>query len=750
MYDKIFNKPYKYILIIVPVILFIAFLIPLRNAKMNPDLTRYLPQGSESKLNVEEIEKQFGKYDPVIVIFEADDILDGKVLNKISMVHDSVLESPVFSEVISLFDTKNIRSDDGFMLVDPAIAGIPQDKEETEKLRDEIKSNSLAYKLLVSEDFRYSVMILNPEKGYSDSEVVNATKEIISKTWGKDKYYMSGMLFLRDEIQRKATRDLIILMPLALLIMIVFLYISFREKRGVLLPVMVVIISTGVSMGLMPLFGYELSLIAVLVPILMISIANNYGVHIISKYQELNALHPEYSMHEIVKESVRNLFKPIMLTGLTTIAGVLGLIVHIMLPAKQMGVVSSIGIAFSLVLSLYFLPAILIGMKKGKVQKSFLSERHSPIDRLLAYASKLATEKSKAVIIVFLSVFVIAGIGISKLQVSINNENMMPEKHSIRKATNIMNESFGGTKYISVLFEGDIKDPVVIKEMDELETNLKRHQQVGSVNSIASIIKIMSKALNDSDEEGYNKIPDTREGIAQYIEFYNMSGDPEDFEKFVDFDYTKAVLTVQFRAKNIKEFNEVVDEIQNFCNKSEHAKFGAGLSLVEKDMAISIVRGQIYSLILAMGTIIVLLWWIFRSFKTGIAGSIPLIFTLVCNFGLMGWFGIGLDIATSLLSSVAIGIGVDYTIHMFWRIHSEMNEGRDIKTAISICLKTTGRGIAINAFSVMLGFSVLFFSGIVLLKTFAFLIIFSLLLCLVCALILIPAIMMKTRLNNVK
>lgn len=749
MYDKLFNKPYKYILIILPIILFIVFLIPLHDAKINPDLTRYLPQDSESKLNLEAIEKQFGKYDPVIIVFEADDILDGKTLTKISQIHDSILESPIYSEVISLFDTKNIRGDDGFMLVDPAIASIPTSKEETEELRKELKSNPLAYKLLVSEDFKYAVMILNPEKGFSDSEVIKATQEIITKNWGKDKYYMTGMLFLRDEIQKKATQDLMILMPLALLIMIIFLFISFKEKRGVLLPVMVVVISTGVSMGLMPMLGYELSIIAVLVPILMISIANNYGVHIISKYQELNALHPEYDMQTIVKESVHNLFKPIMLTGLTTIAGVLGLVVHIMLPAKQMGVVSSIGIAFSLVLSLYFLPAILIGLKKGKVQKSFISTRRSPIDRLLAYAAKLATTKSKAVIITFLIVFVVAGLGIAKLQVSINNENMMPKNHSIRKASNIMNESFGGTKFISVLFEGDIKDPSVIKEMDQLETKLKQHKQVGTVNSLASIIKIMSKALNDPSEEGYNKIPDTREGIAQYIEFYNMSGDPADFEKFVDFDYTKAVLSVQFKAKDIKEFNEVVNEVQVFCNNSKHAKYSAGLSLIEKDMAVSIVRGQVYSLILALGTIIFLLWWIFKSFKTGIAGSIPLIFTLVCNFGLMGWLGIGLDIATSLLSSVAIGIGVDYTIHMFWRIHNELKLGNDIATAITICLKTTGRGIAINAFSVMLGFSVLFFSGIVFLKAFAFLIIFSLLLCLVCALILIPAIMMKTKLKNI-
>jgi len=741
MINKLLNKPYRYFLIVIPVLLFVGFLIPLRNAKINPDLTRYLPQDTESKLNLEKIEETFGHNDPIIIIFESDDILNKSSLEKISAIQDSLTDSPVFSDVISIFATKNIRGDEGFMLVDPAIKSIPENDKEKEELRQEIKNNPLAYKLLISEDFRYAVMIINPEKGHSDSEIVSKTKETINKIWGSEKYYMSGMLYLREEIQQKAMRDLMILMPLALLVMILFLYFSFREKRGVVLPMLVVIISTGVSMGLMPLLGYEFSIIAVLVPILMISVANNYGVHIVSKYQELNAANPNDNMDALVTKSMKSVANPVLLTGLTTIAGVLGLIVHIMLPAKQTGIVCSIGIALALILSLYFLPAILIGMKKGKINKSFKENAKTFIDKLLVKAAHISVNEPKNVIIIFSLIFAISVIGIFRLNVSINNEKMMSKSHDIRKSTKIINEHFGGTKYISVLFEGDIKDPAVISEMDELEQLLKSKKQTGSVNSLSSIIKIMSKALNDVDDVAYNKIPDSREAIAQYIEFYNMSGDPEDFEKFVDFNYTQAVVSVQFRAENIKEFNSIILEIQQFCDKSEYAKYQAGISIVEKDMAMSIINGQIYSLALAMITIIILLWIIFKSFRTGLLGTVPLIFTITCNFGLMGWAGIELDIATSLLSSIAIGIGVDYTIHLFWRIKSEIENGKNITEAINICLTTTGRGIAINAISVILGFSVLFLSGILILKTFAFLIIFSLLLCLICALVLVPSIL---------
>ena len=224
-----------------------------------------------------------------------------------------------------------------------------------------------------------------------------------------------------------------------------------------------------------------------------------------------------------------------------------------------------------------------------------------------------------------------------------------------------------------------------------------------------------------------------------------MSGDPEDFEKLVDFDYTKAVLSVQFAATSIDELNRVEFAIRELVSQTPSATLVAGQCLVEKEMANAIVKGQIYSLIFALVAIAILLGLIFRAFSAGLMGSIPLMVTLICNFGLMGWLGFQLDIGNSLLSSIAIGIGVDYTIHLFWRLKYELSLGRSYVEAIQNTLTTTGRGIAINAISVIVGFAVLFFSGMMILKTFAFLIIFSLLLCLLCALILIPAITIITK-----
>jgi predicted RND superfamily exporter protein len=634
-----FITRYRRWLIIVPVIVTLLMIFPLSKGKINPDLMDYLPDGIEANINNEKLEEIFGKYEPILIIFKSEDILSTETLDRIYQINIELKYSELVDDVMSLFETKYIRGDDGAMLVDPAVSYVPETDSERELLRQELRNNPLAYGLIVSDDFKYTSIILNANEGVSDEEIFDFISTTLKENPGNEAVYLNGLPYLRYEVQAKATRDIAILMPLGLIIMLIFLYLSFRERRGVLLPFMVVIMSIVLAMGLMPILGYDFSLIAVLIPIMMIAIANNYGVHIMARYQELNAKNPDWTMVQIVSESLKQLSKPILLTGLTTIIGVMGLIVHIMLPAKQMGIVSSVAIGFALALSLLFIPAIMIKMKKGNPIKIYTTGKKTIIDNLLKWSARVAINTPRRVVYIFVSFMIIASVGISRLQVSINLEKMMPQKHSLRISTDIANAKFGGTKNINVLFEGEIMEPEVMKAMDRFETQLERVEGVGSVTSLATVIRIISRSLNDPDSEFYDKIPDSRQAIAQYIEFYSMSGDPEDFEKLVDFDYTKAVLSVQFVASNIDDFNRIESSIRELVDKTPSATLVAGQCLVEKEMANAIVKGQIYSLIFALVAIAILLWVIFRAFSAGLLGSIPLLVTLICNFGLMGWFG---------------------------------------------------------------------------------------------------------------
>lgn len=741
MKHDLFIIRHRWWFIIAPLVITTLMLIPLTKARINTNLMDYLPSDIPSKVNLDKLEAQFGKYDPVLILFESKDVLNEKTLVRISALNDSFKHSKEIKQVISLYELKYIRNENGSMMVDPVVKRIPKTEARRETLRNEIKENPLVYKLLVSSDFKYTLMMLNPAEGVSDGDLNRMIKKTLKQYPGEETVYVSGLPSLRYEIQRIATRDLAILLPLGLIIMLLTLFLSFREIKGVLLPFSIVCMSIAVSMGLMPLLGYDYSLIAILVPVMMIAVANNYGVHLMTRYQELNTIHPRWGMKRIVNESVKKLYIPIILTALTTIVGVLGLVSHLLIPAKQMGVVSAVGILFALISSLLFIPAVMSGLKKGKVSKNFEEKPNGIMGHFLDWAGMISTGKPWTVIIVFIVLVVITGAGISRLQVNINIDEMMPKSHPLRSSSKILDEKFGGTKTLSVMFEGDVKSPELMQAMESFSSEVKKIPEVSSVTSLATVIRTISRAINNPGNPYYDRIPNKRDAIAQYIEFYNMSGDPADFERLVDFDYSKSVATIQFKAPDYSSFKKTETKIMEMVSKTPYCKLVAGQSLVEKELSEAVVKGQIWSLLFAMGAIILLLWIIFRSFKAGLMGSIPLVVSLACNFGLMGWIGLQLDIATSLLSSIAIGIGVDYTIHLFWRMNHELQHDKPWPEAIKYTLRSTGRGIAINAFSVTVGFAVLFFSGLTILKSFGFLIIFSLMLCLLCTLLLIPALL---------
>ncbi|MCK5822199.1 MAG: MMPL family transporter, partial [Bacteroidales bacterium] len=520
---------FRWLIIVLSLLLVIGSVVPMLKMEINPDLASYMPATMPATLNQKKVNEIFGEREPLLIIFEAEDVLNQSTLKRIKKLNQEFKRQKEFGQVISLFEIKNIRSESGAMLVDPVVKRIPKTDKKREELREAIRSNSLAYGLVVSEDFRYTMMLLDVIIGNQDKEVIDLVFSMLDKYPGDETVRVSGQLYLRTEANEKIARDFMILLPIGIILMLIFLWFSFREIKGVILPFSVVVISILVSMGLIPLIGWELSIIGVLIPIMMIAIANNYGVHFIAKYQELKILRPELSMGDLVAETTRYLIRPIVLTGLTTMVGIIGLVAHILIPAKQMGVVVTIGIGLALILSLTLIPAWMSMMKKGKNTPAMTQKRSLPLlDNLLKRAGEMNTTHPRRVILFFIVFVLISGLGLTRFRVASDFHNMMPKSHPFNEAIDIAGEHFGGTKSITVSFQGDIKDPGVLHALDRYELELEATPGVGSVTSLATIIKIMSKALNDPEEEGYDQIPDSRAAIAQYIELYTMSGDPED------------------------------------------------------------------------------------------------------------------------------------------------------------------------------------------------------------------------------
>jgi hydrophobe/amphiphile efflux-3 (HAE3) family protein len=506
-----------------------------------------------------------------------------------------------------------------------------------------------------------------------------------------------------------------------------------------------------VSMGLIPLLGWKIHTVTILLPVILLAVANNYGIHLLARYQEDNLPGVDITPRELASRGIDALAYPTLACGITTMIGMLALVTHIIIPAKQLGVLSAVGIGFAIAGSLLFIPAVLSVLPRAKpVLGATPQPDHKTskffLDRLLAFFAHWVTHRPRAILIGAVVFTAIVGIGATRVVVDTNPMSFYAKSAPIWRSTQLLNEHLGGWAGISVVVEGDIKDPKVLHGIDDLEQHLKKNPLVGTTTSIADVVRKINVVLHDGDPK-YDKIPDSRRAIAQYLLLYSMSGNPKDLEKLVDFSYEHAQIMAKITDSGTRAATEVTDYTKAYI--SEHSNgvhyLVGGLLVLMADMVHHIVWGQIASMAIAGVLVGLLVTVFFRSPVAGLLGVFPLTLALTMIFGVMGFCGIELNMVTALLSSIMIGVGIDYTIHFMWRYRDERRAGLGAEAAIERTLTTTGRGIIFNAFSVVVGFVVLVISAFFPVRFFGLLVAISILGSLVGALVVLPAIVMVVR-----
>ena len=732
---------YRLAIIIIFPILTLLFVFGLMHLEIEPNMNDMIPISMPSRVQTNHIETIFGSNNLVIIVLETDDVLNSSTLKRVKDLTRAFQRLGNIERVTSLYTLKQIENENGSMIVNQAVPRIPGSQKIREELREDLRNNTLVYGTVISEDFTKTAILLTPQKNSNENEVLQEIEEILHDINGNEKIYKGGLPIVNATIIKDIAKDVVYLLPIGFLLMTGMLYFAFRQLRGILLPFGTVLMAIILSFGLMPVLGWKIAIVTVLMPVMLIAVANDYGIHMIAKYNELLEIHPDWTKKELVQKTFTSLKYPILITGITTIVGILGLLVHIIVHARQLGILASAGIVWAITLSLLFLPAILSYLPKKTAKKKFRNGKHQKrlLDRLLPSLGHFIISHPKKIVIGSLILSLALSLGILNLKIDGNVENFFKDKHSIKVSSKLINEHFGGAQTLSILFEGDIKDPILLNRMENYENTLTKNPDIGKITSVVNAIKEISKGLYDANDPLYDRIPDTRNAVAQYMELYYLNGDPDDFEQLIDFNYEKAQMIIRINKSDGFIIKKVVKQINTLTANDPNVTMLGGEALITSDMNFAIVSGQVKSLILAIIAIMVILMLVFRSIPAGIFAALPLLLAEGILFGLMGYVGIRLDAATALLSSVMIGVGVDYTIHFLWRYREEYHQCNNAQEGVRKALLGSGKGIIFNAWSVIVGFAALIFSSFLPIQYFGFLVIISISVCLIAALVLVPA-----------
>lgn len=710
------------IFLFITVILITLFLgYQIRNLKVNSDVTKYFPASDPVVRLLNYIGDTYGGNSMAVISLEAEDIFSRETLAGIAGLTRKLKETDGIAYVTSLANIIDIRKTaDGLeigKLIDEN--NLPSAPADLEKLKTYTLSKEMYRDRIVSSSGRFTALLCLLSDSHNKTETCRTIRETVLQAGLKEKAYFSGSPFFMLDLNDIILKDLVFLTPLSIIIIITVLLISFRSFRRIVPTMVSLLFGTVWTIGLMALLKIPFAIISDVIPVILIVVGSAYGIHVVSKFDEEVTGGPDQRLLQAAG-ALRHVALPVTLAAVTTIAGFIAFIFGSYLTMiQEFGMLTAIGILFALLIALTFIPSLLTLFPPRKHKSAEYAARsgRTLFQRAMDTLSRFILKNNRLILAFFILVILAGILGIPRIQRKVDIQGYFLPQSSIRKSDEIISRNFGGSIMMQVLVKGDITDPGVLRAMKETQDFLKHQENVHNPQSVADLVIEM----NDVMGEG-KKIPDTKEKVANL--WFFIEGE-ETLSQLVNDEKTEAVIQCMVgRIENTAQLKKMLNSIHGYLNKKNSGELSMSLTgypSIYEHLDDSILQSQVRSLIICIILVLMCLIFLLRSLRGGLIGLVPIVFTLLLIFGCMGYFGIPLDVATVLVGSVAIGIGIDYPIHFINRFRHEHGKGGPVGDAIKRTLETTGKAILINAMTVMLGFLVLLFGNLVPIQHFAIL-----------------------------
>ena len=901
---------YAALALVAAVTVFFASMLP--NIIMDNELRHFFPESHESYRKFNTLTETFGDQYVMDIVIETNEdiILNRESLEVIGKITEELEQLNNIVKIKSITNVDFITDDDGHLSTGQLI---PEDfsgtAAEVQQLKQRILEWPKAYiGTLISSDFKGVQIIATLNSDATPPEVSTLyyeTVDVVNKHLTAHtslKYKIAGDPVLGEYGKIFMYADLKNLIPLITVVVLLCLFLSFRNVEGTLLPLITVLISTIWTAGIMAMIGEPLTIVSSCLPVLLIAVGSAYGIHIINYYYqrlEKEPLITDKLRHQaLIKETLKSARSPVLLAGITTIAGFISTITSPIRPLKSFALFSAVGVIIALSLAFVFIPSILMIKSVGLIQRqqkrmSFravkknarlaalgVNKKSAMLDRIYSYFNK-----REGRFVFGLSVIVgLSVVGIMNLNIESAFLEYFPKNSKVRNDVSSIDTKYVGTTGFSLVIQGqekgDMCNPAILTEMEKLEDYLQaNHPAIGSVVSFTEFVKRMNQVMHSSAAVQGTSVPQNvsadfsvgavgseENGSSDFDSFFEdesetvqstggASGSVESFfdeeeagseqtryaeldgsgnavnavfarykNQPLNADETIALFTAAYASANksdltVTEFMDALKKQLNYrgaayyeipadiskypvstqaelkdivtqylllysgsldalldetlepktCRMqiimrthdtgkikdviSDARRFAethfpegytleaAGLGEMEVAMTSMIISSQVSSLVLAVGIVFLILAVFYRSVIAGIIGAIPLGVSILLNFGIMSLTRINLDMVTSLVAAIAIGIGIDYTVHFMNNYHNERIASDNLTQVTLNTLRHSGKGIAVNAFSVGCGFLVMCFSNFVVLRFVGFLVATVMLTSSVASLTILPVVL---------
>ncbi|MFQ5706892.1 MAG: RND family transporter [bacterium] len=710
-----FSMDHPKLVIILTLILTGLFLFQFPKAHIDTDPENMLEAHQPDRVFYDQIKKDFGIRDLIVLgITDKDGIFRPETLAKIARITDEILkiDGVIVEDVISFTTTDNVTSKDGTMQVRRIMEAAPKTEKEVASIKASVYDNPLFVEKIVSKNGDAVALYIPIQQKDMSYRISKEIESITQSELGEGQnYYIAGLPVAEDTFGFEMFVQMGILAPLIGLVIFVLMFVLFRKLSLIVSPMIVAMFSVAWGMGALIGLGFTVHIMSSMIPIFLMPIAVLDSVHILS---EFNDRYPTLRDRKRTLMAVTDeLFTPMFYTSITTAVGFASLTLADIPPVRVFGAFVAFGVMAAWLLTVTSIPASIMMIREEKLTTKIARRKTKPpvLAQFLPALGRFAFAQSRTVVLGAVVLLAVGIWGLTKIVVNDNPVNWFNKNHKIRVADRVMNARFGGTYMAYLSVEGgqpdDIKRPEVMAYISELQKYLKEQDVVGKTSSVADIVKRVEHVLKgDGDAQGV--IPKSQEEIGQYLFLFLMSGDPNDLDNFVDYDYQKANIWVQMKRGDNRDMERVEGAVQQYIRTTD-APEGikirwSGLTYINKVWQDLMVKGMLKAVLGGFAAVFILMLILFRSPGLAFISMMPLTFAIVLSYGLIGFIGKDYDMPIAVCSSLALGLSIDFAIHFIQRFRRKCGESGDIEATNRYIFQEPARAISRNAFVIILGF----------------------------------------------
>lgn len=697
-------------------LLTLLFLTQFPKLRTDTNPKHMLPETSDVRVWNDVVDKTFGLYEDTIVVGVQNDagVLNIDTLGRIARITDAILGlDGVASRDVNGFTTiTNVTADAGTLKVGPLMPAAPKTDAEVQDLRKALFGNPLFVNRVISQDGRTTAIYVPLEKGANGAEIAARIRDIVAKEKGPERYHVAGDPVARDTFGAEMFKLMAIFSPIAGAIMFAAIQLMFRNLALSAAMMGVSMVAIIWSMGLLIGVGFPVHIMSSMAPVFLMAIATD-SIHIFNefyfRYRERG------DKLTAIRETMTAIGRPVRFTALATAAGFAVLLFMNIVPVQVFGGLIAFGTVVLRLLSFSFIPAVLTFVREDKLAGAAEDASRDRTARLLGRLGAFGATRPGLTVAVAAVLAVVAVWGTSRIHVNNNLVAWFKAGSEIRVADTAMNAALGGTSLGYVIVESKepdfMKRPEAMRWLEGLQRHLETLPVVGKTFSVADYVKRINRVLHDDDAK-YDVVPDTQDGIGQYLFLFSMSAKPSDLDNVVDPTFAKANLWVQMKTWDAEAMRAVSAAAANYhkAHPLVATVKPAGIAYFNQVWNEEVLGDLVLGLGLALVVVFIILALDFRSLGWALVAYVPLLLTILLIYGVVGFVGKDFDMPLSVMSTLSLGMAVDFAIHFVSRFRqrrAEAGAGETVAESLAWTAARPGKGIMRNALLFAAAFSVM-------------------------------------------